>query len=223
MTRENASGSAGGSGSGRIGWPCLAGLLAGIPAGWLLAYLAALPAFLGLFFYLLFGLLLGAIMVRCGRRAGPVPRPTLWLIGGGIALLVWATGLAAEYWELPRSAEEAVRKSFIRSFTRQDRQVLADKTREYVNAHLQTEYPPGGFLGYLRWAATDGTMDLPRVFSDTTEVFRLPQRRVAWLVRLALGLLFLGGTIMAQLLELAARARPAGEAGLPGEPPGVEP
>jgi len=189
----------------RSGWfigSLVAGCVLGLPAGWLLAYLGMLPMLLGLFFYLLFGLLIGAVMVRVGRRAAPVAKTGLWLIAVFVAVLVWTTSLVTEYWEFPRSTNDQVRKTFVRSFTKSELEHLREQTHHYVLSELQSHYRPGGFLGYLRWAATQGTMECPRVFEDSTENIQLPQRRVAWLIRVLLGLIFLVGTVVVQTLEL---------------------
>ena len=183
----------------------IGGCLLGLPAGWLLASLAVLPMFLGLFFFLILGLFIGAVMFRLGKAAAPVPKAILIIIGSLVALVIWGTALVVEYRNLPQDAARTVRGSFKnRSFAPQDKLRLRNETGDYVLARLKEDYPPGGFVGYLRWAATKGTIECPRIFSDDTETHALHQRGLMWVIRVLLSLLLLGFTIFAQFLGLTS-------------------
>lgn len=185
----------------------IGGCLLGLPIGWLLASLAVLPMFLGLFFFLILGLFIGAAMFRLGKAAAPVPKSILIIIGSIAALTVWGTALVVEYRNLPQDAAQTVRDSFKKhSFAPQDKLRLQNETRDYVLAKLKKDYPPGGFIGYLRWAATKGTIECPRIFSNDTETHTLHQRGPMWIIRVLLSLLLLGFTIFAQFLGLAQSA-----------------
>jgi len=198
----------------RIGWSLIGGCAVGLPIGWLMGYLALLPFFLGLFFFALLGLVVGAVMFRFGRPAAPAPRPALWLIGNAVAIVVCGAGLVGEYYglvgyrvfghEVEGDAYQAVRESFrYRSFTQDELARLRGETRRHTLAQLEADYPPGGFVGYLRWAASRGTMECPRIFDDTTHTILLRHRRVTWLIRVALSLGLLSFSIMSQVLGLA--------------------
>lgn len=199
-----------------IGWSLVSGCAAALPAGWLLAYLAVAPFFLGLLAFLVVGLLIGAVMFRFGRRAAPAPRAVLWLIGTAVVILVWGTGLAIEYDQVFGDAARAVRDSFgYRSFTEQERARIYDETRRYVLSQLTGgRFENGrlgylcGFPGYLTWAASSGTMECPRLFSPSTQTFYLAHRRLGWLTRVILSLLFLGFTVLSQILSLAEAPKP---------------
>lgn len=192
--------------SGWIGWSFVAGCGLAVPFGILLAYLAALPFFLGLFFFLLLGLMLGAVMFRFGINAPPPSLPAAWAMGTGVAALLILTSLWAEYRALPRSVDRVVRQSFFRSFTPQDREALRQGVRMHVADFLE-QYPPGGFVGYLRWAATDGTLTCPRIFKDSTEVYQLPYRRTMWDIRVGLSFALVWWTIMTQMFALRSDTR----------------
>ncbi len=186
-----------------IGWSLIAGCVLALPAGWFLAYLAALPGFLGLFFFLLLGLMVGAAMYRFGRPAAPVRRPVLWCIGTLAALTMWAASICGEYHVLPADADDSVRKSIRMTLSSGERQLLRERTHAHVAQFLREHYPPGGFAGYLRWIATNGRIECPRVVNETTHVFQPLYVRSRWLIRMGLALLLLEWTVMSQVLGLA--------------------
>ena len=191
----------------RIWLSLIVGGLLGLPTGWLLASLAVLPMFLGLFFFLIVGLFIGAAMFRLGKPAAPVPKSTLITIGSIVALTVWGAALFYEFRQLPEDAARTVRSSFPkRYFDKQDQLRLQNETRDYVLAKLKEDYRPGGFVGYLRWAAAKGTIECPRIFSDDTETHGLYQQGLMWVIRVVLSLLLVGFTLLAQFLGLAQSA-----------------
>lgn len=192
-------------GSRWIGWSVISGGGVGIPAGVLLAYLSALPFLLGLFFYLLLGLIIGATMFRFGRRAPAPSRRLAQAMGIGVAVLVWGTSLYVEYIAFPRSVDRQVRESFRKSFPADERAELRTQTGAFVAEYLRNHYPPGGFVGYVRWAIDDKPMECPRVFSDSTQKIRLPQRGTLWLVRVGLALVLVVWAVLSQVLGLAAK------------------
>ena len=189
---------------GWLGWSLAVGVALGLPTGWLLAYLAALPAFLGQFFDLLLGLLIGAAMYRLGRPAAPVPRGHLWAVGGLVAGLVWLTTLAAQYHWFPDDAAQAViRNSISSSMNTEDLQKFMAGTRRYALDQLREKYPPGGFLGYIRWAATNRQMEIPRPGKEPPFLYHIRGTLVIWYLQLFLSLSFLLFAIESQLLGLA--------------------
>ncbi|UCD27520.1 MAG: hypothetical protein JSV03_10400 [Planctomycetota bacterium] len=188
----------------RIWLSLIVGCALALPAGWLLATLAVLPMFLGLFFFLLFGLLIGAIMFRFGRAARPAPRSKLIAVGCMASLVVWAVALVTEYRNFPTDAAKAVRDSFpSRSFVKTDLERIRHETHRHVLKQLKEDYSPGGFVGYLRWAATDGTLKCPRIFGQDTATYQLHQRGVMWIIRVVLSLVMVGFTTITQFIGLA--------------------
>jgi hypothetical protein len=172
-----------------------------------LAYLAALPFLLGLFFFLLLGLIIGATMYRVGSKAPTPATSTLWLLGSAAAVFLMAISLYTEYRAFPRSVEKRVRASISESLPANQRADLRQGVRQFVAAELDAKYPPGGFLGYLRWAATNGKITCPRILRASTVEFRLSHRRTLWATRVGLSLLMAEWTIMSQVLGLRARGR----------------
>jgi len=209
------------SARGRMAWALVAGCLLALPVGWLLATLAMLPFFLGLFFCMLFSLLVGAVVYRVGKPAAPQARPLLWMIGIAVGLAVFGVSLVAEYYNVrgyevfrygsngfawyavDGDVTRAIRDSFAyRSFTPEQVALLRAGSRQDFLDQLAAKYPPGGFPGFLRWALADGSMECPRVFSDSTMTFQLRQRGVLWVVRLALSLVLITAAILSQVLSL---------------------
>lgn len=188
-----------------IGWSLLAGLALALPSGWLLAYLAALPFLLGLFFFLLLGLMVGAMIYRVGSTARVASRATLWLLGSSAAFVLVSSSLYTEYRALPRSVEKRVRDSIFEAPPADQRVKLSQGVRQFVATELDTKYPPGGWVGYLRWAATNGKFTCPRILKASTVEFRLSHRGTLWVVRVVLSLLLVEWAIMSQVLGLKVR------------------
>ncbi|HQE27535.1 MAG TPA: hypothetical protein PL151_07235 [Phycisphaerae bacterium] len=201
-----------------IGWALVAGLALTIPAGVLLGYLAALPFFLGLFFFMLVGLLIGAVMFRVAAKAPRPPVGAIWLLGSVVSGATLVVSLWAEYRALPAGVEKLVRGSIAESFAgREDERVrLKHGVHEFVATELARAYPPGGFLGYLRWAATDGKLKCPRILRTSTVEYRLAQRQVLWAVRVALSMLLMEAMIVSQLLALRGRKADTADGAGPG-------
>jgi hypothetical protein len=195
---------------GARGWLFVAwgvGIALALPAGWLLAYLSALPAFLGLFFFLLVGLMIGAAMFRLASPARPLPRYSRWVMSVSVASIAWLTGLAVEYRWLPRDAADlAIRRSLRAPAAEQE--LLRAEIREHIAEHLASTYPPGGFTGYVRWAATSGKIDVPRLGGDGTVTYQLMLRPSMWIVRTVLSLVLGSFSILSQLLGLERAREP---------------
>jgi hypothetical protein len=200
------------------------GVLLGLPIGWLLGILILLPFMLGLFFDMLLGLLVGAALYRVASPAAPVRRPVAVAIGLAVTLLVWCTSLAGEYYNVrgysiygygsqglawypvDGDVTRSVRRWFAdRSFKPEQVAALRSETRNAFLQELDSKYPPGGFIGFVRWSVvTDKPIQIPRIFSPSVETCRPPQRGAIWLFRLALSLILLAGAILSQVLGLAA-------------------
>jgi hypothetical protein len=184
-------------------WSLAGGVALAIPIGYLLAYLAALPLFMGLFFFLLLGLLIGAVMFRLGKAAAPAPRQNLWYIGLAVAVLCWLTGHVAEYRWLPADAAEAVLRNSVTQSVSPERIKLFELEIHKIAADRIRTFSPGGLLGYWRWRATDGTLELPRIGNDPPYTWSLREKGVIWVVRVALSLVLVSFTLLSQFLSLA--------------------
>jgi hypothetical protein len=196
--------------------------------GWLLASLALLPAFLGLFFNVLLGLIVGATVYRVAQPARPIPRFGAIGLGIVVAASIWIVSLAGEYYntrgyDLPwynadgwqwtpieGDATRSVRRFYSRkALTTQQTQRLRARTRRIFQKELKQHYPPGGFVGFLKWsAANEGSLALPRVFSNSTHTLAPKQRGVVWLIRIALSFALMAGAVISQVLGLGASPNP---------------
>ena len=211
-------------------WALVLGCVLAVPVGWVLATLILLPALLGLFFYMLFGLLVGAFVYRVASPVMPIPRPTAFALGIAVTLVIWCVSLVGEYcnvrgYSLYRYGEDGfawypvdgdamrtVRGSLSGSFLPERVAELRDKTREGFLKELREKYPPGGFIGFLRWSAVGKKpIDIPRVFGPSTQECKPKQRGGFWLFRLAISLVLLGGAVVSQTLGLAASPQPPPE------------
>ncbi len=197
------------------GWPArwtlatLAGILVSLPFGWLLATAAMLPFYLGLFFFALFGLVIGAVLFRVARPAVPIARPPL-IVGGMVTVVATlAVSIVVEHQNLFGDAVRKVRESY-RMLTEEELARIEVDTPAEVREYLARHYPPGGPVGYLRWARQSGRMELQRTPHGRTITFLLRQRPLGWTLRVTIcaGLLTFG--VMSQVLTLAnPRFRPA--------------
>jgi len=165
----------------------------------LLGRLIWLPFCLGLFFFLLVGLLAGSFMFQVLRPLRPIGR--VWLAAA--ALLLGAAGwLAATAWEYqvvvervaapPRFAD--ARTELQKRSGEHDR--VGGLARDAFLKKLHDDYPPGGLLGYARWAAHGGTMtisigDLDLGKGPFTQDLFIPHRGWGWILRVAVGLILL--------------------------------
>jgi hypothetical protein len=177
-------------------------------AGWLLMPpLAPIMHVLGLFFFLLVGLLIGAVTYRFAVPAAPIPRRRLLALTAVIGLTLWSATMVKEYLHFPTKAVELVQGGVRRAMplTPERRQAIETEVPRAIAERLKSEYPPGGFLGYLRWNLVSGEMDVPRVVDTTRIHFMTPQRRVWWAVRVVLSLLFTAGAFASQVLPLGPK------------------
>ena len=141
-------------------------------------------------------------MFRLGSRAALPATWVLWLIGSSVAMILMSVSLWAEYRALPGDAANAVRKSYYESFSPRRLAELQSYVRGRVEAYLAAEYPPGGFVGYLRWAAASGTLTLPRFQKTGSVTHRARHSQGKWLIRVALSALLVEWAIMSQVLAL---------------------
>ncbi len=185
------------SGCGRRPWRWLLALvLAGLMLGmldWLLARLIWLPYYFGLFFFLIAGLLVGAVSFRVARAARPIPRAQIIT---GVVVIALASSLVTVVWEYRFMAATAGgerkfpdARNAATDAGRRSTEVEARATREFVNA-LRSEYPPGGWTGYVRWAIAGGRMEL--TVDGCRDTVSIEHHGLAWPIRSLAGMLLLG-------------------------------
>lgn len=197
----------------------LVGLLLAVPIGALLSLAGLLVFYLGLFFFLLFGLMLGAAMFRVLKPIRPVSAKPLAVTGVLVALFAFGVSIWVEAARIPahvakkteyapslagervtKANAEAARKDLERR-----RALVESRAREA----LTERYPPGGVLGYLRWAATDGKLKIESPEDDGTTIdYRLSQGPIGFSIRLVICAAFICLGVVAQLWPLR-RARDA--------------
>ena len=174
-------------------WSALAvamGLLLGLD--WLLARLLWLPFYFGLFFFLVAGLIVGALAFRVARASRPLTKMRLLR---GIACVAGLSTAATTYWEYrhvaatvgdPPAFAEARNKAL--SDGRSPREIRMQAARTFKR-RLGEDFPPGGAIGYARWAIRAGEMEL--VVADASEHISIDHRGITWPLRTLAALLLL--------------------------------
>lgn len=147
---------------GRLAGGILLGMLVGVPLGYLLCYASFLVTMLGLFFFMLFGLVIGAAVYRVWSPLQPMAR---WKVRLGVALVAFAAWGSSLVWEgitfpvdVGKKAIEQVEKIDTPGKRGMDVRADAERaTREY----LAERHPPGGIVGYWRWALSEHSIAIP--------------------------------------------------------------
>lgn len=170
------------------------GAVLALPLGWLLGHGALLPNYLGLFFFALFGLVLGATVYRVAQRGGRQTRSTVVTGTLLLVLFTWAVGMTREGLAFPEQMARAV-------VERAEASDLAGRTAEEfhaavladVKSFLATEYPPGGVIGYVRWAVARSVLPAAEIDGLRRDI-KSTQSRYGFVIRVALsiGLLVFG-------------------------------
>jgi hypothetical protein len=145
-------------------------------------------------------------MFRLGRPAAPVARERLTPISLIVALTTWATVLVVEYrWFPDYAAKEMEKVSLTSRMTDGELEAYHAQVRDAARENLGKLAWPGSFPGYLRWAATNGRMMLPR--SGGSPPYELVNVRppLIWAIRVALSLVMLIFGIDSQFSSLAPR------------------
>jgi hypothetical protein len=178
--------------SGRFWLAVAIGAVVSTPFCWLLSFAALLPFFIGLFFFALFGLVIGAVVYRLAHRKRPYPSRTVVIGTTLLVAFVWSASVLKESWDLP--GDMAVKAAGLTRDLRgrsvdEFRQAVADEVRGFI----QDRYPPGGVIGYVRWALTSGRID-KGVLPSVEARLALNQTRYLFAIRMALsiGLLAFG-------------------------------
>jgi hypothetical protein len=177
------------------------GLLAVL--GFLLARLIWLPFYFGLFFFLVAGLLAGALSFRIARAARPIPRLRILRGIAWLAAVAMAITLCWEYQHVagtigdPPKFQEA-RNAAVKAG--RPAACIRDIASEEFRKALRKTYPPGGPIGYVRWAVSSGEMEIS--VEGTKDVGAVDQRGTAWLVRTVIGLLLMAAGLYASFESL---------------------
>ena len=162
----------------------LAGVAVTLPVAWLLSFAGTLPFFLGVFFFALFGLLIGAVIYRVAAPCRPY-RSTQVIVGTTMIVIAgWGGSIVKESRDFPSDmASEAARKTSdigdrpVAEF----RLEVAGEVRRF----LLERYPPGGTLGYMRWALTSGEIEKGDLAAVKRKLSR-SQRGWSWAIRVVL-------------------------------------
>lgn len=151
---------------------------------WLLARLIWLPFYFGLFFFLVAGMLAGACSFRLACPARPVSRGRILLAA---VLISGLSGVATTIWEYRdvvghRIGERRFTKARNTAISERRPMVEVDASiEEAFTAALRADYPPGGPIGYVRWAVSSGEMTLTVLGCEDT--VSIDHRGLAWMLR----------------------------------------
>ncbi len=166
---------------------------------WLLSLAVNLPFYIGLFFFALFGLMIGAAAFRVGEANRPVRRGVY--TGTAIIVIVtWGVAMWHESTRFPaQMADEAISaaKTIGERTAREYRDYIASQVVDFVDK----SYPPGGTIGYMRWASTDAAIrraDIDGLRRDIDNT----QSKLGWTIRAALSFLLLAWGVASQTLPL---------------------
>ena len=202
-------------------WSFMAGAFVGLFFGWLLGYLAVLPYLAGLPLFFIAGMGVGWLMTRVGQPAAPVRRPTVWLMGVGVALIIWSASLAIEYDEAANGVALEIESKLERDLDPvTEFPSLLHSSQDCLTQHWAANHPPGGIIGYFKWAVSDGVVACPRFVDPGTEQYEFPQRGYVFVVRVLLSLPLLAGGLISQLLNLRRSYMFYSGRHIPGPPTG---
>jgi hypothetical protein len=185
--------------------------------GWLLARLVWLYYFFGLFFFLVAGLLVGGIAFRLARSARPIEKGRLIR---GIVFVTLGSTLITVNWEYrhfadtvgqpPKFAE--ARNAAVTAG--QPPGLIRTRASDAFTKHLRENSPPGGMIGYVRWAVHSGEARL--AVDSTTEKVVIDHRHWVWAVRTLAGALLLAAGLWFSLESLRSSS-PVSNLLVPGE------
>lgn len=176
----------------RRGWYAALGLSVFLLLGldWLLARLLWLPLFFGLFFFLVAGLIVGGVSFRAARAARPLTRRGILLGAFAVATVSTLATVGWEYVHISGTIGDPPAFAHARNAARRGGSPAKEVGRlatDRFKEQLAGNYPPGGPIGYVRWAVASGEMDLE--VSGFTEKVSIDQRGLIWPLRTAAALL----------------------------------
>ncbi len=208
-TSASHKGTSRGHGSGlQFMLATVVGMLVSVPLGWLLSYAAQLPFYLGLFFFPLFGLMIGAAMHRAAHRARPYHTTPL-LVGTTMAVMFcWMFSLTVEANDMPVWVATHASRNPRLKLHNQTIEAYRATVADNMTAYLKETYPPGGLIGYARWASTNGEIT-QQVAPGLLKSIHAPQRGIWWLIRVMLSVGLLAFGIGSQTLILREEEAPS--------------
>lgn len=192
-------------------WPAatLVASAFGVPTGLLLSHLGLLPFYLGLFFFVLFGMVLGAVQYRLGRATAPLGRTAVVSGAAVVVVIVWGVAIFFESRHLRTDAARFV-VGERRRLTQEQARELQRATAARVDEFLATGYPPGGTVGYVRWAVRSGRMPIGETDGHNPLVYKLRQGPLGWSLRAVVSAVLLFFGVYSQVAPLS---RPPGAGG----------
>ena len=199
-------------------WPLAVAAASGVglPIGWLLCYAALLPFLLGLFFFALFGLLLGAVLYRVGHPARPLRRRSMRLGVIVVMTFTWVISMLTEGYDFPRQVASYSYEKIRKLPEGTTSEAFHRDCTAGVARYLREEFPPGGVIGYARWAITSSRIDPP--VGHLRRPFRSSQYRWWWVIRVVLSVVLLTWGIHSQVASLARPSDARDRAGTAGNP-----
>ncbi len=189
--------------------------------GLVLGFLAMMPLFLGLFFFLLLGLVPGAVLFRYADPVRPVPPGSLWVGSALVLMVIWCVSGYVEHRSLPGHVAVKVRRAVTGGFPKgYRRDVLDAHVAGIVRDHLRRRYGSDDIIGYVKWAATSGRIEIPagpirltspdagpdqppvELYLAKPALYRLHQPGRLWCVRVGVSFLLLALAIALQVTPL---------------------
>jgi len=196
-------------------------LLTSAGIGALLGYLAQLPFFLGVFFFMLLGLVPGAVLFRYADPIRPVPGRHLLAGSISILIVVWVLASYVEYLSLQQRVAVKVRNTITGGFPDgYRRDILNDHVADLVREDLRKRYGSEGMVGYVKWAADSGRIEIPagtirlpsvnggadrqpvELSLPKPAIYRLPQPALLWCIRVGLSFVLLIFALILQIVPL---------------------
>ena len=194
-------------GDGSIWRALFGGLIVAALLSWfLLSAGLSLPFMLGVFFFMLFGLIVGSVMFRCGEASRPVAKSKIVVATALVSLVCWGIALGREAVEFP---EDFVEKALKKVYMPPDGydQVVGE-LHVFINDYLEKEYPPGGPLGYLRYAATGRTIEVETPSQPKPIPVKPMARAWTWWTRTVLSLVLFFVATYAIAVDLSKDRKP---------------
>ncbi len=171
--------------------------------GLLLARLIWLPFYFGLFFFLVAGLLAGACSFRIARLARPVSTGRLIRGVGVVSILTTCVFVIYEYRSVAATAAGERRFPEARNAAvnaGKSLQEVKSAVTDAFNRTLDADYPPGGTLGYIRWAFASGEMHLD--VDGSSDKVAISHTGLAWPIRTLLAAVLLAAGLWASFESL---------------------
>ncbi len=206
---------------GSIVVPTIVGLVVACVLGLtLLSYALSLIAMLGLFFFMLFGLIIGASMYRAADKTKIVPRSHAILATVMVSLVCWSLAVTKEAIDYPQDfVDAAIENPRVRKPKGKSRQEVATELRAFIGEYMETEYPPGGIVGYFKMVGTGGAVELEYSAQLTPVTIKPRVSPVVWWIRVLVSVVLLYVSIWSQvsLLTKPRKSRAKSSDGSPSD------